>query len=90
MRLKTFELLLLILIMVFGVSAVQATYPDKPIKVIIGFSAGGPLDAHMRLLVEKLNLPWDSQSLLISNQGRVGSLVPSLLPNHSLMGIRFC
>jgi tripartite-type tricarboxylate transporter receptor subunit TctC len=33
---------------------VQAAYPDKPIKVIIGFPAGGPLDAHMRLLVEKL------------------------------------
>jgi tripartite-type tricarboxylate transporter receptor subunit TctC len=33
---------------------VQAAFPDKPIKVIIGFPAGGPLDAHMRLLVEKL------------------------------------
>jgi tripartite-type tricarboxylate transporter receptor subunit TctC len=32
----------------------QAAYPDKPIKVIIGFPAGGPLDAHMRLLVDKL------------------------------------
>jgi len=32
----------------------QAAYPDKPIKVIIGFPAGGPLDAHIRLLVEKL------------------------------------
>ena len=32
----------------------QAAYPDKPIKVIIGFPAGGPLDAHRRLLVEKL------------------------------------
>jgi len=32
----------------------QAAYPDRPIKVIIGFPAGGPLDAHMRLLVDKL------------------------------------
>ena len=32
----------------------QAAYPDKPIKVIIGFPAGGPLDAHIRLLVDKL------------------------------------
>ena len=29
-------------------------YPDKPIKIIIGFPAGGPLDAHIRLLIEKL------------------------------------
>lgn len=33
---------------------VQAAYPDKPIKVVIGFPAGGPLDAHIRLLVDKL------------------------------------
>ena len=32
----------------------QAAYPDKPIKIIIGFPAGGPLDAHIRLLVDKL------------------------------------
>ena len=32
----------------------QAAYPDKPIKVIIGFPAGGPLDAHIRLLIDKL------------------------------------
>ena len=32
----------------------QAAYPDKPVKIIIGFPAGGPLDAHIRLLVEKL------------------------------------
>lgn len=29
-------------------------YPDKPIKIIIGFPAGGPLDAHIRLLSDKL------------------------------------
>ena len=36
----------------FGV--VCAAYPDKPIKIIIGFPAGGPLDAHIRLLSDKL------------------------------------
>ena len=40
--------------LILNINSVQATYPDKPIKVIIGFSAGGPLDAHMRLLVDKL------------------------------------
>lgn len=34
--------------------AAQAAYPDKPIKIIIGFPAGGPLDAHIRLLSDKL------------------------------------
>jgi tripartite-type tricarboxylate transporter receptor subunit TctC len=32
----------------------HAAFPDKPIKVIIGFPAGGPLDQHARLLTDKL------------------------------------
>ena len=35
-------------------SAASAAYPDKPIKLIIGFPAGGPLDQHARLLSDKL------------------------------------
>jgi tripartite-type tricarboxylate transporter receptor subunit TctC len=31
-----------------------AAFPDKPIKIIIGFPAGGPLDAHIRLLSDRL------------------------------------
>lgn len=31
-----------------------AAFPDKPIKIIIGFPAGGPLDQHARLLTDKL------------------------------------
>ena len=33
---------------------VHAAWPEKPVKVIIGFPAGGPLDSHMRLLSDKL------------------------------------
>jgi len=32
----------------------QAAYPDKPVKIIIGFPAGGPLDAHARLMTDRL------------------------------------
>ena len=31
-----------------------AAYPDKPIKVVVGFPAGGPLDQHARLLADRL------------------------------------
>ncbi len=34
--------------------AAAQTFPGKPIKLIIGFPAGGPLDAHARLLTDKL------------------------------------
>lgn len=35
-------------------AAAQTTYPNKPIKLIIGFAAGGPLDQHARLWADKL------------------------------------
>ena len=31
-----------------------AAYPEKPIRVVIGFPAGGPLDQHARLLADRL------------------------------------
>jgi tripartite-type tricarboxylate transporter receptor subunit TctC len=31
-----------------------AAYPEKPIRLVIGFPAGGPLDQHARLLSERL------------------------------------
>ena len=33
---------------------VSAAFPEKPVKVIIGFPAGGPLDQHARLITDKL------------------------------------
>jgi tripartite-type tricarboxylate transporter receptor subunit TctC len=35
-------------------AAAQTAYPNKPIKIIVGFPAGGPLDAHARLLADRL------------------------------------
>ncbi len=32
-----------------------AAFPDKPIRVVIGFPAGGPLDQHARLLTDRLS-----------------------------------
>ncbi len=35
-------------------AAAQTAFPSKPIKIIVGFPAGGPLDAHARLLADRL------------------------------------
>ncbi|MBL8305859.1 MAG: tripartite tricarboxylate transporter substrate binding protein [Rubrivivax sp.] len=35
-------------------AASQAAFPSKPVKIIVGFPAGGPLDAHARLLADRL------------------------------------
>ncbi len=51
--------LLLALSAALGVAAPAAfgqaaAFPNKPVKIIIGFPAGGPLDAHARLLADRL------------------------------------
>jgi tripartite-type tricarboxylate transporter receptor subunit TctC len=37
-----------------GPALAQAPFPSKPVKIIVGFPAGGPLDAHARLLADRL------------------------------------
>jgi tripartite-type tricarboxylate transporter receptor subunit TctC len=32
----------------------QSGYPNKPIKIIVGFPPGGPLDTHARVLIDQL------------------------------------
>ena len=48
------RILLLSIVLGLPYGVAWAAYPDKPIKIIIGFPAGGPLDAHIRLLSDKL------------------------------------
>ena len=43
-------------------SPAYASYPDKPIRVVIGFPAGGPLDQHARLLTDKLQSVLDRKT----------------------------
>lgn len=44
--------------MVLGLSlpggAAQAAYPDKPVKIIVGFAAGGPTDVIARVIAQEL------------------------------------
>ncbi|MBA3592203.1 MAG: tripartite tricarboxylate transporter substrate binding protein [Polaromonas sp.] len=45
---------LLAALLVATSSAAMAAFPEKPIRLVIGFPAGGPLDQHARLLTERL------------------------------------
>ncbi len=46
--------LLLAVAMLALSTQVSAAFPEKPIKIIIGFPAGGPLDTHARVLADQL------------------------------------
>ncbi len=55
-------------------AAALAAFPEKPIKVVIGFPAGGPLDQHARLLSDKLQAVLGQPVLIDYKPGAGGSV----------------
>ena len=51
-----------------------AAFPDKPIRIVIGFPAGGPLDQHARLLTDKLQAVL-GQPILVDYKAGAGGTV---------------
>jgi tripartite-type tricarboxylate transporter receptor subunit TctC len=54
---KTLKNLLVLSLIGLGIAqtvAAQTAFPSKPIRIVVGFPAGGPLDQHARLLTDKL------------------------------------
>ncbi len=52
----------------------QAAFPAKPVRIVIGFPAGGPLDLHARLLADKLQAVL-GQPVLIDYKSGAGGTV---------------
>lgn len=64
----------LIFILLATSTTAFAAFPDKPIRVVIGFPAGGPLDQHARLLTEKLQAVL-GQPIIIDYKSGAGGTV---------------
>lgn len=56
-------------------AAVHA-FPTKPVRIVVGFPAGGPLDQHARLLTDKLQavlgqpVVWTTRPVLAARWAR--------------------
>lgn len=57
-----------------GTAAHAQSFPSKPVRIVIGFPAGGPLDQHARLLSERLSQVL-GQSVLIDYKAGAGGTV---------------
>ena len=52
----------------------QASFPTRPVKIVLGFPAGGPLDQHARLLTDKLQAVL-GQPVLVDYKAGAGGIV---------------
>ena len=67
---KTFAFLAFALVTT-AVGAQQ--YPAKPIRIIVGFPAGGGTDIVTRLVAQKLTESWGQQVLVDNRPGATGA-----------------
>ena len=65
-------LLVLSLFCIINSSADAQNYPNKPIKIIVGFSPGGGPDIAARIIGQKLTEKW-GQSVVVENRPGAGS-----------------
>jgi tripartite-type tricarboxylate transporter receptor subunit TctC len=82
------SLFALILVAALGVipTFTHAAFPEKPIKLIIGFPPGGPLDTHARLLVDKLQQSLGQPVIVDYKAGAGGTIGAEFVAKSSADG----
>jgi len=55
-------------------SAAQAEFPDRPVKIVVPFDAGGTVDAVARALASRLNTAWNVP-VIVENRPGAGNTI---------------
>jgi tripartite-type tricarboxylate transporter receptor subunit TctC len=71
---RRIEIALIALLVLAAGAAVAQTYPAKPVRVVVPYSAGGPLDDVMRVVGHRLTEMW-GQSVLVDNRTGAGGSI---------------
>src|ERR1700754_990433 len=57
-----------------GPARAQSKYPDRPVRLIIPWTAGGPADAGFRILAQSVSKKFDQQVVVDNKAGASGIL----------------
>ena len=72
--------LALALVALFSASTAFAqSYPDKPVRVVVGFNAGGPTDAIARIVADKLSASLGKQFYVVNQPGAGGNIASGMV-----------
>ena len=66
--------LVCLLTIAFAAPAGAQAFPNKPVKIIVGFPPGGPLDTHARVLVDQLQKHLGQTVIIDYKAGAGGSI----------------
>jgi tripartite-type tricarboxylate transporter receptor subunit TctC len=70
---KFFKFLAIGLAMTAGLAQAQS-YPNRPVKIVVPFAAGGPADNYARFMAQRLTEEL-KQSFVIDNKPGAGSII---------------
>ena len=65
-----------------------AVYPNQPIRVVIGFSAGSSVDVSARIIGEKLAETWKQPVVAVNRAGAGGAIAAQSVPRRPQMATR--
>ena len=78
-------------VLIAGSTAAQTNYPEKPIRVVIGFPPGGQPDTLARLLGQKLTEAWGKPIVVDNVSGAAGKIaterVVKAVPDGYTLGL---
>lgn len=72
-----------------GAQATDATkaYPNKPIRIVVGFTPGGGPDITARYVAQKLTEAWKQQVIVDNRPGAGGTLGANLVKDGKLIAL---
>lgn len=63
---------------VAGTAQAQSTFPNRPVRIVVGFSPGSATDMSARMIAPKLSELW-KQAVIVENRSGAGSSVASAM-----------